>query len=76
MIKKIFNDCFTGKNDSSYDGFRFLIFFGFFIVSYIIIRTNITAVEAATAYSIYFSIGAVSLYIKKDVEPYEKNSNS
>jgi hypothetical protein len=69
MLKKIFNDCFTGKNDTTYDLFKFLFTVGFFVLCYLIIARNASLTEGGTVLGAYLTLGATSLFIKRSTEP-------
>ncbi len=69
MIEKIFSDCFTGKDGTTYDLFRFLFAVGFFALVLLMIISKPSLGEAGGTLGAYFSLGAGALYIKKSTEP-------
>jgi hypothetical protein len=68
-LKKILNDCFTGKNDNTHDLFKYLFALGFFVICYVAIKTHASIVEVGGTLGSYFTLGASALYIKKSTEP-------
>lgn len=74
IAKKIFFDCFTGKNNNDFELTRFLLFFAFCIMNYFFIdnyvRTlTLHVMEYVAANGGLLTSYGITQFIKKDTEP-------
>jgi hypothetical protein len=75
MFKKIFKDCFTGKDNKTYDfirviGFIVIIFYLFLAFCDIFItRNQLDFISFAMGFGTIITTLATSLWVKKSTEP-------
>lgn len=76
-MKKLLHDCFTGKDNKTYDFGRIIIFLACLVFFYCSVAETLKGhdfqpIEFGTGFGLLFGAGAAGLHFKRKTEPDEE----